>query len=59
MRISALSSLFIVAHDLVDFFDDSGIDLKVFIEQKKSEYDLGHFKKILQVIANSDGAVPI
>lgn len=58
-KIPPLSSLFIVAHDLVNYFLDCGTDadLKVFAARMKKKYAIGHFKRILTVVQESSAYV--
>ncbi|MCM2322851.1 MAG: response regulator [Oligoflexia bacterium] len=46
-RMSPLSSVFIVAHDLVNCsYGETPLDLKTFLERTERRYSVGHFKKI-------------
>lgn len=51
-RIAPLSTAFIVAHDLLCYYEDTGVTFSIedFIALKQEEYFAGHFKKILQAL---------
>ncbi len=52
-RISPLSSAFIVAHDLLRYYEEAGVSFSIedFIALKQEEYFAGFFKKILLELA--------
>ena len=51
-RISPISSLFIVAHELVDFiYENEGKDkISDFLKKNEDQYSQGYFKKVFQVL---------
>lgn len=56
-RLNPLSALFILTEDLVDFLFENGHsidDLGAFLEEKEDLYSRGHFRKILELLLDSD-----
>ncbi len=52
-RIAPLSCVFIIAHDLLCFYEEEGKNFKIenFIALRQNEYSAGNFKKILHELA--------
>ena len=57
-KISPLSALFIVCHDLIYFLNDSQTenpDLREYFDEAAGRYDHGHFKHSLEALKKALG----